>query len=115
MTHRPNKSPPPFVGRRTTADSPRPKRRNAVLELVRFWAGVPAVAPASAGRRLEARGVEPPSLRLSVQTSTCLADQYRERVEQSGARHSLLWPRNNSRLPARSPRLRTSPLSSHPA
>ena len=39
MTHRPNKSPPPFVGRRTTADSPRPKRRNAVLELVGFWAG----------------------------------------------------------------------------
>ena len=27
--------------------------------LVGFWAGVPAVAPASAGRRLEARGVEP--------------------------------------------------------
>ena len=27
--------------------------------LLTFWAGVPAVAPASAGRRLEARGVEP--------------------------------------------------------
>jgi hypothetical protein len=40
------------------ADSLRPKRRNAVFELPRSWAGVPAVAPASAGRRLEARGVE---------------------------------------------------------
>jgi hypothetical protein len=34
------------------ADSLRPKRRNAVLELVGFLAGVPPVAPASAGRRL---------------------------------------------------------------
>jgi len=30
-----------------------------VFDRVGFWAGVPAVAPASAGRRLEARGVEP--------------------------------------------------------
>src|ERR1700721_231185 len=45
-----------------------------------FWAGVPAVAPASAGRRLEARGVEPLSLRLSFQTSTCVSDLYIERV-----------------------------------
>src|ERR1700731_4218506 len=35
------------------ADSLRPKRRNAVFGLVGFWAGVPAVAPASAGRRNE--------------------------------------------------------------
>ena len=82
---------------------------------------MPAVAPASAGRRLEARGVEPLSLRPSFQTSTCLADRNRERVWRIGARRSLLWPRNNSRLPARSPRHRTKPavvassLSGRPA
>src|SRR6266436_7420160 len=63
---------------------------------------------------LEARGVEPLSLRPSFQTSTCVADRSRERVKRIGARHSLLCPRNNSCPRARSPRFWTSLLSSHP-
>ena len=66
-------------------------------------------------RDLEARGVEPLSLRLSFQTSTCVADRNRERVQRIGAPRSLLCPRNNTRPRARSPRFRTSLLSSHPA
>src|ERR1700747_3650419 len=66
-------------------------------------------------RYLEARGVEPLSLRPSFQTSTCVADRNRERVQRIGARRSLLCPRNNTCPRARSPRFRTSLLSSHPA
>jgi len=89
------------------------KRRDVLLELLlvceRYLCKYLKI------RDLEARGVEPLSLRPSFQTSTCVADRRRERVKRIGARHSLLCPRNNTYPRARSPRFRTSLLSSHPA
>jgi len=43
-------------------------------------------------RDLEARGVEPLSLRPSFQTSTCIADLSRERVQRIGAPSLALVP-----------------------
>ena len=69
----------------------RAKSAKESVAILRAEAWPATVAPL-AERRLEARGVEPLSLRPSSQTSTCVADLSRERVQRTGAPSLALVP-----------------------